>query len=108
MRKLYPVDSLTSRRLALNRRDEVNKWKKKMAALIKGVPHVLDLFKLYYFNDAHNIETTPRKQQTFRDADTDFRGKVISRGNQWRGRELFGCFLMLHRNWINLLNKRVL
>ena len=81
---------------------------KKIAALTEGVPYVLDLVKLYYFADAYNTETSPRKQPTFRDDATDFLGKVISMGNQWRGCELFGCFLMLHRNWMNLLNKRVL
>ena len=95
MRKLYPVDSLTSRRLAFNWRNEVTTWEKKMAALTDWVPHVLDLVKLYNFNDAHNTETSPRKQPK-RDAATDFCGKVISSGNQWWGRELlavFSCYI---------------
>ena len=67
-----------------------------MVALTEGVRHVLDLVKLYYFDEAHNKETSPRKQATFRDAATDFRGKVISKGNQWWGREflaVFSCYI---------------
>ena len=95
MRKLYPVDSLTSRRFALNWQDEVNKWK-KMAALTEGVPHVLDLFKLYYFNDAHNIETTPRKQQHFAtlpliSAARSFRGEIS--GGVANFLAVFSCYI---------------
>ena len=47
---------------------------KKIAALTEGVPHVLDLVKLYYFAGAYNTETSPRKQPTFRDDATDYGG----------------------------------
>ena len=47
---------------------------KKIAALTEGVPYVLDLVKLYYFADAYNTETSPRKQPTFRDDATDYGG----------------------------------
>ena len=69
---------------------------KTIAALTEGVPYVLDLVKLYYFADAYNTETSSRKQPTFRDDATDFLGKVISRGNQWRGSNflaVFSCYI---------------
>lgn len=60
MRKQFPVDWLTSKRLTstiqcvkARRRQQT----KKMAALAEGFLHVLDLVKLSHFNDENTTET---------------------------------------------------